>query len=75
MSPLDQYDGNHELIIHAVDDLAREFAGVFSPETVRRFVAESSDALAESKVKQFVPLFVHRFAKKRLKRSPRRKEF
>ena len=67
MSPLDQYDGNHELIIHAVDDLAREFAGVFSPETVRRFVAESSDALAESKVKQFVPLFVHRFAKERLK--------
>jgi arsenate reductase (thioredoxin) len=47
--------------------LRSEFAGVFSPETVERYMAESLEALASSRLKQFVPLFVHRFARERLR--------
>jgi arsenate reductase len=56
-----------QLILGAVDQISREFAGIFSPETVRRFVGESMDALSGSKVKDFLPLFTYRFAKERLK--------
>jgi arsenate reductase (thioredoxin) len=47
--------------------LRSEFEGVFSPETVERYMAESLEALGGSRVKQFVPLFVHRFARERLR--------
>jgi arsenate reductase len=55
---------------HLEKGLARlrdEFAGVFSPETVERFMAESLDALRSTRIKDFVPLFVHRFARERLR--------
>jgi arsenate reductase len=47
--------------------LRDEFAGIFSAETVERFMAESLDALKDSRLKDFVPLFVHRFARERLR--------
>ena len=47
--------------------LQEEFAGTFSPETVERFMAESMEALAGARLKDFVPLFVHRFARERLR--------
>jgi arsenate reductase len=47
--------------------LRSEFEGVFSPETVECYMAESLEALGGSRVKQFVPLFVHRFARERLR--------
>ena len=47
--------------------LRSEFAGVFSAETIERFMAESLEALAGSRLKDFVPLFVHRFARERLR--------
>ena len=47
--------------------LREEFAGTFSGETVERFMAESLEALAGARVKDFVPLFVHRFARERLR--------
>jgi arsenate reductase (thioredoxin) len=47
--------------------LAEEFSGVFSGETVERFMAESLEALGGSRLKDFVPLFVHRFARERLR--------
>jgi protein-tyrosine-phosphatase len=50
-----------------LDSLTEEFAGVFSTETVERFMAESLQALAGSRLKDFVPLFVHRFARERLR--------
>ncbi|HYP25014.1 MAG TPA: arsenate reductase ArsC [Actinomycetota bacterium] len=46
--------------------LAEEFTGIFTPETVKRFVAESFEALSGARVQAFVPLFIHRFAKERL---------
>jgi arsenate reductase (thioredoxin) len=47
--------------------LRDEFAGVFSAETVERFMAESLDALRSTRIKDYVPLFVHRFARERLR--------
>ena len=36
-------------------------------ETIERYMAESLEALAGSRLKDFVPLFVHRFARERLR--------
>jgi arsenate reductase len=47
--------------------LRDEFAGTFSAETVERFMAESLEALGGARLKNFVPLFVHRFARERLR--------
>jgi protein-tyrosine-phosphatase len=52
----------------AAEALHREFSGVFSQETIARYIAESSDLLAgDAKVNVFVPVLVHRFARERLK--------
>jgi arsenate reductase len=61
-----QYWSGDELIVHAVDRLCDEFAETFSPETVKRFMGESLDALSGARVKNFLPLFTYRFAKERL---------
>jgi arsenate reductase (thioredoxin) len=50
-----------------LDSLREEFAGTFSSETIERFMAESLQALAHTRIKDFVPLFVHRFARERLR--------
>ncbi len=50
-----------------LDDLAAEFGGTFSTETVERYMAESLQALGGARVKTFVPLFCHRFARERLR--------
>jgi arsenate reductase len=51
----------------AAEALQREFAGVFSQETIARYIAESADLLGESRINVFVPVLVHRFARERLK--------
>jgi arsenate reductase len=51
----------------ASDALANEFAGVFSVETIERYIAESLDLLGPSKINVFVPVLAHRFARERLK--------
>jgi arsenate reductase (thioredoxin) len=51
----------------ALQALGSEFAGVFSAETIERYMAESLEALSGSRLKEFVPLFVHRFARERLR--------
>jgi arsenate reductase len=50
-----------------LERLREEFAGTFSGETVERFMAESLEALGGARLKDFVPLFVHRFARERLR--------
>jgi arsenate reductase (thioredoxin) len=50
-----------------LESLSGEFAGIFSAETVERFMTESLEALKDSRLKDFVPLFVHRFARERLR--------
>ena len=54
-----------------LESLRAEFAGTFSAETVERFMAESLEALAGARLTDFVPLFVHRFARERLRASAR----
>ena len=51
----------------AADALEDEFAGTFSRETIARYIAESVDLLGETKVKEFVAVLAHRFARERLK--------
>jgi arsenate reductase len=46
--------------------LIEEFRGVFSAETVERYVRESLADLSIARFHDFVPLFVHRFARERL---------
>jgi arsenate reductase len=53
-------------IRHAADELHEEFAGIFSTETIARYIEESSDLLSNARITAFVPLLVHRFARERL---------
>jgi arsenate reductase len=47
--------------------LADEFDGVFSRETIARYMAESQDLLGEARINVFVPVLAHRFTRERLK--------
>ena len=49
----------------AAEALADEFVGVFSQETIERYIAESLDLLGASRVNVFVPVLAHRFARER----------
>src|SRR5262245_9902828 len=46
--------------------LAREFAGVFSHETIERFMSESLSSLHGARTAEFVPLLAWRFTRERL---------
>jgi arsenate reductase (thioredoxin) len=52
---------------NAAEALAREFEGIFSRETIARYITESLDLLGESKISVYVPVLAHRFARERLK--------
>jgi protein-tyrosine-phosphatase len=54
-------------IRQASDALADEFAGVFSQETIERYMTESLDLLGPNKISGFVPVLAHRFARERLR--------
>jgi protein-tyrosine-phosphatase len=47
--------------------LAEEFAGIFSKETIARYMAESQELLGDARINVFVPVLAHRFARERLK--------
>ena len=55
------------LIRASADRLRNDFAGVFAEETIQRFMADSWESLSGSKVAAFIPLFVERFARQRLR--------
>jgi arsenate reductase (thioredoxin) len=50
----------------AAEELHEEFAGIFSTETIARYIEESSDLLSGARISTYVPLLVHRFARERL---------
>jgi arsenate reductase (thioredoxin) len=62
---LDPVTRNH--VRQAAAALADEFAGVFSEETIERYIAESVDLLGTGRINVFVPVLAHRFARERLK--------
>jgi protein-tyrosine-phosphatase len=51
----------------AADRLKEEFAGIFSVETIERYIGDSLDLLGNSRINVFVPVLAHRFARERLK--------
>jgi arsenate reductase (thioredoxin) len=51
----------------AAKALVAEFAGVFSEQTISRYIAESLDLLGGSRIDVFVPVLAHRFARERLR--------
>ena len=55
------------LIRASAERLRTDFADVFGEETIQRFMAESWESLQGAKVGAFVPLFVERFARQRLR--------
>jgi arsenate reductase (thioredoxin) len=62
---LDPVTLNH--IRKTADSLGGEFAGIFSQETIERYLAESVDLLVGARVNVFVPVLAHRFARERLR--------
>ena len=62
---LDPVTLNH--VRQAAARLKGEFAGVFSEQTIERYIAESLDLLGNSRINVFVPVLAHRFARERLK--------
>jgi arsenate reductase len=58
---------SRQTFARAIESLAEEFRGIFSLETVERYVDESIDQMAGARVVDFIPLFVHRFARQRLR--------
>jgi arsenate reductase (thioredoxin) len=55
------------LLRREIAHLTDEFKGTFGPETVERFVRESLDDLEGVRVKDFIPIFVRRFSRERLR--------
>ena len=53
-------------IDRAAQELHEEFAGIFSAETIARYIEESTDLLSGARISTYVPLLVHRFARERL---------
>ena len=50
-----------------VESLAEEFEGIFSQETIDRFVSASLGLLSGARFGDFLPVLVHRFARERLR--------
>jgi len=65
MNVLDPVTQHH--VRQAAEALATEFEGVFSQETIERYIAESLDLLGDARINVFVPVLAHRFARERLK--------
>jgi len=51
----------------AAAGLEDEFKGIYSEETIERYIAESLDLLGGAKINVFVPVLAHRFARERLR--------
>jgi protein-tyrosine-phosphatase len=62
---LDPVSQHH--VRQAAERLADEFAGMFSEETIERYIAESLDLLGDARINVFVPVLAHRFARERLR--------
>jgi arsenate reductase len=51
----------------SIEELAQELRGIFSLETVERYVNESISRMSGARVVDFIPLFVHRFSREQLR--------
>ena len=55
-----------EHVERAAAALQREFEGIFSQETIARYIAESVDVLGDAPNQRLRPVLAHRFARERL---------
>jgi arsenate reductase (thioredoxin) len=55
------------VVRHGENMLCEEFAGVFGRETIHRFLGESLLSFPQARVKSFLPLFMERFTRMRLR--------
>jgi arsenate reductase len=62
LDPLTQHH-----VHQAAERLVEEFAGIFSEETIERYIGESLDLLGGARINVFVPVLAHRFARERLR--------
>jgi protein-tyrosine-phosphatase len=67
VSALGDFKTGDEMVAHICAQLADEFKGTFGLETIQRFVTQSFDSLSGARIQAFVPLFIHRFARERLR--------
>jgi arsenate reductase len=58
---------SRQTFARSIEALAEEFRGTFSLETIERYVNESIDRMSGARVVDFIPLFVHRFSRQRLR--------
>jgi ArsR family transcriptional regulator len=63
--PLDPI--SRQTFARSIEALAEEFRGIYSLETIERYVNESIDRLSGARVVDFIPLFVHRFSREQLR--------
>jgi protein-tyrosine-phosphatase len=56
-----------DIIEHAVNQLARKYAGKFDEAEIRPIVTESYNSFADAKVRSFIPVFTARYADDRLR--------
>jgi len=59
---------------HMAEALVVEFFGIFSRETIERYLAESVDLLGDRKINAFVPVLAHRLRASGCGRWRRRRE-
>ena len=64
---------SRQTFARSIEALHEEFRGIFSLETIERYVNESIDRMAGGRVVDFIPLFVHRFSREQL-RAPAQSE-
>ena len=62
LDPITQYK-----IRSTAERLHDEFRGVFSAETIERYITEASDDLSGATVVDFLPVFIWRFTRQRLR--------
>ena len=62
LDPVTQHHVNQ-----AAEALAGEFQGVFSEQTIARYIGESLDLLGGARINVYVPVLAHRFARERLR--------
>ena len=58
---------SRQTFVRSIEALHEEFRGIFSLETIERYVNESIDRLQGARVVDFIPLFVHRFSREQLR--------
>jgi protein-tyrosine-phosphatase/DNA-binding transcriptional ArsR family regulator len=63
--PLDPV--SRQTFARSIESLHEEFRGIYSLETIERYVNESIDRLSGARVVDFIPLFVHRFSREQLR--------